>query len=85
LDVLTDGPVEVVHCGFPRDDSRAAPALPMRLLRRHGTNAWFLAAYRLVTKMGERVELEVTPDGVERRVITLQLGDKVFQHTVPQP
>ena len=85
LDVLTDGPVEVVHCGFPRDDSRAAPTLPMRLLRRHGTNAWFLAAYRLVTKMGERVELEVTPDGVERRVITLQLGDKVFQHTVPQP
>ena len=28
MDVLADGPAEVVHCGFPRDDSPAAPDHP---------------------------------------------------------
>jgi len=84
MDVLADGPAEVVHCGFPRDDSRAAPTIPMRLFKRQGTNAWFLAAYRLVQKPGEPVELKVAPGGAGQMAITLRLDGKGSQHTVPR-
>jgi hypothetical protein len=84
MDVLADGPAEVVHCGFPRDDSRAAPTIPMRLFKRHGTNAWFLAAYRIVAKPGELAELKVAPAGPEKTDIALRVGGRVFQHAVPR-
>ena len=84
MDVLTDGPTEIVHCGFPRDDSRASSTIPMRLFKRQGTNAWFLAVYRLMAKPGEPAELKVARDGAERMAITLRLGRKVLQHTVPR-
>jgi hypothetical protein len=84
LEVLADGPTEIVHCGFPRDDSRSAPTIPMRLFKRQGTNAWFLAVYRLVPKSDEPVELKVAPGEAERLAITLRLDGKVFQHTVPR-
>jgi hypothetical protein len=84
LDVLTDGPTEVVHCGFPRDDSQAAPTLPMRLFKRQGTNAWFLAAYRIVAKPGDPAELKVLPAGPDKMGITLRVGGRVFRHTVPR-
>jgi hypothetical protein len=82
MDVLADGPTQVVHCGFPRDDSRAAPTLPMRLFKRQGTNAWFLAAYRLAPKPLEPVELKVAPGGAGQMAITLWSDGKVFQYTV---
>ena len=84
LDVLADGPVEIVHCGFPRDDSPTPRTLPMRLFKRHGTNAWFLAAYRVVAQSGDPAELKVLPAGPEQLDITLRVAGKVFQHTVPR-
>jgi prepilin-type processing-associated H-X9-DG protein len=80
MDVLTDGPAEVVHCGFPRDDSPASRTLPMRLIKRRGTNAWFLAAYRIVARPGEAAELSVMPVGAEETDIALRMEDKVFRY-----
>ena len=82
MDVLADGPIEILQCGFPRDDSPASPSLPMRLLKRHGTNAWFLAAYRLAGKPADLAELKVLPSGPGRTDITLRIEGRVFQHTV---
>ncbi|HOX57596.1 MAG TPA: alginate lyase family protein [Verrucomicrobiota bacterium] len=84
LDVLADGPTEIVHCGFPRDDSQGAPTIPMRLFKRHGTKAWFLAAYRLVPKPDEPAELKVSPAGTESMNISLRSGGHTFKHAVPR-
>ena len=84
LDVLTDGPTDIVQCGFPRDDSPAARTLPMRLFKRHGTNAWFLAAYRIVAHPDDPAELRVEPRGPEQLDITLRADGRLFQHTVPR-
>ena len=82
LDVLADGPAEIVQCGFPRDDTPASQTLPMRLFKRQGTNAWFLAAYRIVAKPGDPAELKVLPAGPEKMDIALRVGERLFQHTV---
>jgi hypothetical protein len=84
LDVLADGPAEVVHCGFPHDDSPVAQTILMRLFKRQGTNAWFCAAYRLVPKPGEAVELSVPPSGREQLNVMLRAGGTVSRHTVPR-
>ncbi|MBP8258843.1 MAG: heparinase II/III family protein [Verrucomicrobia bacterium] len=47
FDLRADGPVEMVQCGFPRDDSPDPELLPMRLARCRRSAAWFLASYRL--------------------------------------
>ena len=82
MDVLADGPTEIVQCGFPRDDSRAAPTIPMRLFKRQGTNAWFLAAYRLVPKPDEPVELKVMPLSQQKMEIAVRIrGTGVSAHS----
>ena len=83
LDVLADGPAEVVHCGFPRDDSSGAQTIPMRLFKRQGNAAWFLAVYRIGAKPGP-AELKVAPAGAAGMTVTLRLDEKVLQHTVPR-
>jgi hypothetical protein len=84
LDLLADGPAEVVHCGFPRDDGPAAATVPMRLFKRQGTNAWFLAAYRFVDKPGEPVELKSTASGPDNTDIAVRAGERTSVHTVPR-
>ena len=84
LDLLADGPAEIVHCGFPRDDGPAPGTLPMRLFKRHGTNAWFLAAYRIVARPTDLAELKVLPAGPGQMDITLRVGGRLFQHTMPR-
>lgn len=83
LDVLADGPAEIVHCGFPRDDSPGSLTLPMRLFKRHGTNAWFLAVYRLGAKPGP-AELKVAPTNAVKMTVTLRPGKEVLAHTTPR-
>jgi hypothetical protein len=82
LDVLSDGPAEAVHCGFPRADGPTASTLPMRLLKRQGTNAWFLAAYRIVPKASEAAELAVAPAGAGNVEVTVRASGKVYRHMV---
>ena len=84
LDVLADGPAEFVHCGFPRADGPAAPTVPMRLFKRQGTNAWFLAVYRLVDKPGDAVELKITASGPDNMDIAVRAGERTSLHTVPR-
>jgi len=83
LDVLADGPAEIIHCGFPRDDSPGSLTLPMRLFKRHGTNAWFLAVYRLGAKPGP-AELKVAPANAVKMTVTLRPGKEVLAHTTPR-
>ena len=83
VDVLADGPVDVVHCGFPHDDSPGSPTIPMRIFGRQGNATWFLAVYRLGAKPGP-AELKVAPAGTAGMTVTLRLDEKVVQHTVPR-
>ena len=84
MDCLSDGPAEVVQCGFPRDDSAGASLLPMRLVNRRGTNAWFLAVYRLVATPDEPAGLGVAPAGPDQVEITLQLAGRAYRHRFPR-
>ncbi len=81
--MLADGPAEIIHCGFPRDDSPGSLTLPMRLFKRHGTNAWFLAVYRLGAKPGP-AELKVAPANAVKMTVTLRPGKEVLAHTTPR-
>jgi hypothetical protein len=82
LDVLADGPMKRINCGFPRDDSADAKTVPMRVLQRQGTNAWFLAAYRLVPAAGTAAELKVTPSASGNMEVSLQESGRVHRHLV---
>ena len=84
IDCLSDGAAEVVQCGFPRDDSSGGQALPMRMVTRRGTNAWFLAVYRLVASPQETAGLEVAPAGPDQVEITLHLAGRTYHHRLPR-
>jgi hypothetical protein len=83
LDVLSDGPLEVVQCGFPRDDSPSPPTLPMRMLRRRGPSVWFLAVYRLVAKPEDAVSLKVGPGELQSLEVSVTQGGKTQSHRIP--
>jgi len=84
LDVLTDGSAEISHCGFPRDDSSSPITIPMRMVRRHGTNAWFLAVYRMVGRKAEPMKLAVGRSQTGECEISVQAGRKIIRHEVPR-
>ncbi len=78
MDLLTDGPAEFIHCGFPRDDSPTPQTIPMRLLKRQGRRAWFLALYQMVGKADHPAELIVTPLGPEQTEITVRISGRLI-------
>jgi len=82
LDLLADRAAEIVHCGFPRDDSSTPKTVPMRLIKRRGNTVWFLALYRLGASL-RTPELKVVPAGTGRMTVSLRLDEKLLQYTVP--
>lgn len=84
MDILADGPTKIVQCGFPRDDGPGFRRLPMRLFKRHGTNAWFLADCRIAARSADPAELRILTASLERMDITLRVGGHAFQQTVRQ-
>lgn len=84
LDMLTDGSAEITHCGFPRDDSSSPETIPMRMVHRHGTNAWFLALYQIGKRPEKpsRLKMETGPDG--KVEMSAKLGRKTILHELPQ-
>ena len=84
VDVLTDGPAEITHCGFPRDDSSSPETVPMRMVRRHGTNAWFLAVYRTVGRPNQALTLAVEKSSRGQFDISMRAGRKTIRHEVPR-
>ncbi len=82
VDMLTDGPVELVRCGFPRDDTPSSATIPMRLVKREGTNAWFLVVYRI---NGARdLEMKVAPERAEKLEVELRVTGEVRRHLLPR-
>lgn len=82
LDVLTDGPADIVHCGFPPDDSASPETIPMRIVQRNGRNAWFLAIYRVGKQPAKSLSptVENRPDG--KFEISAKVGRKIVRHEV---
>jgi hypothetical protein len=57
----------------------------MRLFKRQGTNAWFLAAYRVGSQRPAKPdELKVTEVGGQHMTIRLAVDGKVYEHRVPR-
>ncbi|MCL5271516.1 MAG: alginate lyase family protein [bacterium] len=84
LDVLTDGPSEVVRCGFPRDDSSDPNIFPMRLVRRpSAAAAWFLALYRAGERAAASVKLSVTPGAMHRWELVIEREGRIAKHVAP--
>jgi hypothetical protein len=84
LDLLADAPAEITHCGFPRDDSPSSETIPMRMVQRRGTNAWFLAVYRMVGRPNQTVRLEVGHSQPGQFAVSASIGRKIIRHTVPR-
>jgi len=83
LDVQADGPVEIVQCGFPRDDGDNPEIVPTRLLRRRGTSAYWLAIYRLNAKQGAALELRARPVHLQSFELEITLAGKRNVHVMP--
>jgi len=84
LNVLTDATAEISDCGFPRDDSRSSETIPMRMVSRRGTNAWFLAIYEMVGHKNQTVRLAVQQSRVGQFEISMQAGRKTVRYQIGQ-
>ena len=84
MDLLADGPVEVIQCGFPVEDGPGAQTIPMRLIQRRSDRAWFLAVYRLAGKTAEAARLTVTPLSTNRMEVTVRLGARQAVYALPR-
>lgn len=84
MDLLADGLAEVVHCGFPRDDRSDSETIPMRLVTRRGTRAWFLAVYRIVKRPEEPLDLKVDGGPGGRLGLNMRLGGKSWRYPLPK-
>jgi hypothetical protein len=83
LELLADGPMEIIHCGFPKDDTPAAGVIPMRWYSRHGTNAWFAALYRLGGSLPLAGGLDGVRPGEGTVEINVRTGGKTVRHRLP--
>jgi hypothetical protein len=83
VNLQASGPIEVVQCGFPADDSPHPVPLPMRLVQCRQAEAWFAAVYRLEPERGGDVELQVQPSGAGQVEIRLRHPAGERRHRVP--
>ncbi len=84
VELTSDGPVEVVRCGFPRDDTPHPATLPMRLVECRRPAAWFLAVYRFAPTAAPSLDVEVRPAGTEQWEIRTREGGLDSKHRVPR-
>lgn len=82
FDLRTDGPIEMVQCGFPRDDSPNSKLLPMRLARCRRSAAWFLASYRLDTPDAADA-VDIRSSGARTWEIIVRHGGVDTTHRIP--
>jgi hypothetical protein len=83
-DLFSNRPLELVHCGFPVDDSPQPETLPMRMARCQGADVWFLALYRLAGPEAPPAQVTVEPDELQSWAVHLRLGERSFTHVLPR-
>lgn len=62
IDLACDGPIEVVACDFPLDDSDKPKTMPMRMIRARRPTAIFTALYQTIDNADADVEIKLDLD-----------------------
>jgi len=83
IDAVSDGPVEVVQCGFPRDDGPSPETYAMRMLRCKRPSARFVALYHLGADADSPAEIAMTVTEMGRFEVVIQLAGRDWRHLVP--
>jgi len=84
MDLLTDGPVEFIRCGFPKDDSTNPATVPMRIVRARRQAAWFAAVYRSGGAARETLQLCLSPGQLRNWDVSVTIGTKAHMHRIPR-
>lgn len=84
VDAVTDGPVSLLRCGFPRDDSAQPDTVPMRAIRSRRPATWIVAVYRVGSAVDLPLVLTVTQGPLHSWEVGVALGDERYSHRIPQ-
>ena len=84
VDLVSDGPVEIVRCGFPADDTSRPATLPMLLISASRPKAWFAAVYRTAAGPADTADIALQDDVLQSYLATLTVQGKTFTHRVPK-
>jgi hypothetical protein len=84
VDVFSDGPVEIVRCGFPVDDTGRPATRPMLLVSASRSKAWFAAVYRTAAGPADTGKLTLQDDVLQSYLATLPVQGKTFTHRIPK-
>lgn len=83
VDLVCDGPVEVVRCGFPADDSDKPKLLPMLMVTAARPEARFVAVYRSPKDPGEAAGIAIKDDVLQSYLVSVTVGGRTLSHRVP--
>lgn len=84
LDILLDGPAELLSCGFPLDDGPTPRTVPMRMVRSRAAAARYVAVYRTGAPAREPLEVRAEPDVLESLRVEVRLGPRELRHRIPR-
>jgi hypothetical protein len=84
VDLVSDGPVEIVRCAFPADDSPRPALLPMLLVSASRPKAWFAAAYRTEVGPADAAKIALQDDVLQSYLATLAVRGRTFTHRLPK-
>ncbi len=84
VDLACDGPIEVVACDFPLDDSDQPAAMPMRMIRAHRPTATFTALYQTVDKADVDVKIKLGSDVLNACQVRVAVDGRTTVHRVPK-
>jgi hypothetical protein len=84
VDLVSDGPVEIVRCGFPADDTSRPATLPMLLISASRPKAWFAAVYRTAAGPADTANMTLQDDVLQSYLATLTVQGKAFIHRFPK-
>jgi hypothetical protein len=82
VDVASDGPVEIVRCGFPVDDTSRPATLPMLLIGASRPKAWFAAVYRTAVGPADTASIALEDDVLQSYLATVSVQGKAFTHRI---
>jgi hypothetical protein len=84
LDVVCDGPIEVVTCDFPLDDSDSPATMPMRMIRARRPIATFTAVYQSGNQAPAEAKIELVPDVLDTFQSRITIAGRGTVHRIPR-